>query len=323
MPLVTVERAYEFEVAFSFLKEDESLAYKINDAIQDRYKTFIYGEHQRELVGNDGTEIFRQVFEEKARIVVILYRESWGTTFWTRVEETAIKHRSLEESPDFTIFISLDGNKPIWLSKTQIWYDFNRFGVVPTAAIIEKKIAEYCGQIREESIQDQAKRLKRQIKRQKDLEEYLLSNQGLIDGMSEVDNVLNIAETNMNEISERATGFFFDTSKKEKESITSYGRKIGLTIKWNRKYSNSLSESYLCIFIAHGDYYRNFPGRDGYVYKKEEYIFYENEAKTKGWVKRKDKIEFKTSEQLVSMWQKDFVERDLKDLNTVNRDYTI
>lgn len=186
MPLVKVDKTYEVEVAFSFLKEDEVLAYKINDTIQDRYSTFIYSEHQKELVGKDGTETFRQVFEEKARIVVVLYRESWGTTFWTRVEETSIKHRAMEESPDFTIFISLDGQKPKWLSKTQIWYDFDRFGVNPTAAIIEKRIAEYNGQIREESIIDQANRHKRQIKRQRELEEYLLSEQGYIDGLSEV-----------------------------------------------------------------------------------------------------------------------------------------
>ncbi len=318
MPLVTVDRTYEYEVAFSFLQDDEGLAYEINDLIKDRYSTFIYSEHQKELVGKDGTETFRQVFAEKARIVVVLYREGWGTTFWTRVEENAIKHRSLEENADFTIFISLDGQKPNWLSKTQIWYDFDRFGVKPAVAIIEKRVAEYGGQVREESILDQAARHKRQTKRRKELEEYLLSNQGQIDGLNEVDNVLGIAESNIDEISDHTIGLSFGKSKKDKEYFTSYGRKIGLTFKWVRRYTNSLAESYLQVFIANEDFYDSFPGRQGTVYKKEEYVFYESEARTKGWVKKKNKSGFQTSNQLVNIWQKNFLERDQKDRNKEN-----
>ena len=33
---------FKYEVAFSFLKEDEVLALKINDLLQDRFSTFIY-----------------------------------------------------------------------------------------------------------------------------------------------------------------------------------------------------------------------------------------------------------------------------------------
>lgn len=320
MPLVTVDKTFEFEVAFSFLQEDEGLAFKINDLLQDRYSSFIYSQHQKELVGKDGTETFRQVFQEKARIVVVLYRENWGTTFWTRVEENAIKHRSFEESADFTIFISLDGNRPNWLSKTQIWYDFNRYGAKPTAAIIEKRIAEYGGQVREESVIDQADRLKRQFKRHKELEEYLLSDQGFIDGLKEVDIVMKMAESNINRISDRSLGLHFGQGKQEMECFTSFGLQIGLTFKWVTKYNNSLVQSYLLVVIAGKDYYDNFPGRIGTLYRKEEYVFYENEAKTKGWVKKKDKSEFKTSEQLVNNWQKDFLERDQKDRDKENNE---
>jgi hypothetical protein len=34
---------------------------------------------------------FSKVFGEESRVVAILYREQWGQTKWTRIEETAIK----------------------------------------------------------------------------------------------------------------------------------------------------------------------------------------------------------------------------------------
>lgn len=308
MPLVTVDRVYEYEVAFSFLQEDEALAYQIKDNIHDRYSAFIYSQHQKELVGKDGTESFRQVFEEKARIVVVLYRENWGTTFWTRVEEEAIKRRAYEESADFTIFVSLDGKKPTWLSKTQIWYDFDRFGIKPLAAIIEKRIVEYGGHIREESIIDQATRQKRKISYQKELEEYLLSKDGYADGIKEVVFLLTLAESNINKISE--LGLSFGTSNKPNQYFTTYGLKIGLTFKWKLRYRDSLAESTLEVFIADGDYYNSNPTRPGNIFYKEEYVFYKNEAGTLGWVLQVSKTDFKTTESLVNFWQKQFLDQD-------------
>jgi len=92
---------YEYEVAFSFLNEDEELAFRINDLIQDRVKTFIYSRQQEKIAGTDGEETFNQVFGSEARIVVVLYRENWGKTPWTRIEETAIRNRAYEKGYDF------------------------------------------------------------------------------------------------------------------------------------------------------------------------------------------------------------------------------
>jgi len=310
MPLITVDRVYEFEVAFSFLQEDETLAYQINDNIHDRYSTFIYSQHQKDLVGKDGTESFRVVFEEKTRIVIVLYRENWGTTFWTRVEEEAIKRRAYEESADFTIFVSLDGKKPTWLSKTQIWYDFDRFGIKPLAAIIEKRIAEYGGHTREESVIDQATRQKRKISNQKQLEEYLLSIEGYADGVKEVSSLLALVDSNISEIEDPLLGLTFGVAKSPNQFYTTCGLKTGLTFKWKIVYRNSLSESCLEVFIAEGNYYGNNPRNPGRILQKEEYVFYKNEANTLGWVVKKSKTDFRTTESLVNFWQKKFLDQD-------------
>ena len=68
---------FKYEVAFSFLQDDEQLALEIADRIRDRVSigVFVYSERQDELVGTDGVDSFSTIFAEEARIVVILYRE--------------------------------------------------------------------------------------------------------------------------------------------------------------------------------------------------------------------------------------------------------
>ena len=80
---------FEFDVALSFLAKDEPLALRLADLIRERLRTFIYSKEQEQLAGRDGEEKFAQVFGRGARIVVVLHRQGWGTTPWTRVEMRA------------------------------------------------------------------------------------------------------------------------------------------------------------------------------------------------------------------------------------------
>ena len=71
---------FKYDVAFSFLADDESLAIEIGDRIRDRVGVFIYSESQKDLIGNDGIDQFSSVFRQDSRLVVVLYREQWGQT---------------------------------------------------------------------------------------------------------------------------------------------------------------------------------------------------------------------------------------------------
>ena len=121
--------AYEYDVAFSFLAQDELLATNLNDLLQDRLNTFLYSKRQGELAGTDGEQTFNSVFGEKARVVVVLYRAGWGETPWTRIEETAIRNRAFEHGYDFVKFIPLDDQPsvPKWLPRTQLWLGLKRW----------------------------------------------------------------------------------------------------------------------------------------------------------------------------------------------------
>ncbi|HXU35302.1 MAG TPA: hypothetical protein VN937_02995 [Blastocatellia bacterium] len=121
-----MSREYKYDVAISFLQEDEQLAIEIADRLSDRVNVdvFIYSKRQNELVGKDGLEAFSGVFGEQSRVVVVLHREKWGRTAWTGVEETAIKNRGIEgeQGWDFLLLIRLDMSAaiPKWLPRTRI-----------------------------------------------------------------------------------------------------------------------------------------------------------------------------------------------------------
>ena len=154
---------FKYEVAFSFLAADESLAAGVNDLLQDRYSTFFYAKRQEELVGKDGEDVFASVFGGDARTVVVFYREEWGETPWTRVEREAIRNRAHGEGYDFTLFAVLSGTPPKWLPKAQIWWDYQRWDGSGLAPIIERRVQEQGGSARVESVEDRVARLNRQL----------------------------------------------------------------------------------------------------------------------------------------------------------------
>src|SRR5438270_2107609 len=105
---------HKYDAAVSFLQQDEELARDLVDRVRDRISVFIYSEQQKELAGSDsdGVDTFTRVFAVESRVVVVLYREGWGQTRWTRVEETAIKTRWFNEGFSFLLVIALDQKEP-------------------------------------------------------------------------------------------------------------------------------------------------------------------------------------------------------------------
>jgi hypothetical protein len=92
---------YKYEVAISCLKEDEQLAQQLYDLMQPRVRSlFLWVQNQKELIGEEGVETFRRVYRSDSRVVVVLYRDGWGKTKWTGIEDLAIR--------DITLFPRLE-----------------------------------------------------------------------------------------------------------------------------------------------------------------------------------------------------------------------
>jgi len=132
------DQDYKYDVAFSFLAEDEGLATEINDIFEGRLSTFIYSRRQGELAGTDGEITLNSVFGSEARTVFVLYRKGWGETPWTRIEQTAIRNRAYDQGYDFVMVAPLEKppTVPQWLPKTQIWIGLERWGVEGAAIAV-------------------------------------------------------------------------------------------------------------------------------------------------------------------------------------------
>jgi hypothetical protein len=172
---------FQYDIAFSFTKEDEGAATQINDLLQDRYRTFLYSKAQEKLAGTDGEETFSAVFKEQARSVAVLLHPEWGSTPWTRIEQTAIRNRGFDEGYDFATFIVTEPGTPVprWLPKARIWYDLQRFGLDGAAAVLAARIQERGGDAVQETLAARTARLERAQKFSGERKAFADSHEGV------------------------------------------------------------------------------------------------------------------------------------------------
>ncbi len=243
-------KKYKYDVAFSFLQKDEDIAIQLSDRLEGRFSSFIYSENLAELAGNDGEIIFNKVFGKECRIAVVLYRDGWGETPWTRIEETAIRNRAFKKGYDFTLFIRIDENAilPEWIPKTQIWVDYNRLGIEATAPMIEYKIQQEGGIKKIESISDKAARIDREIEFKKKKETFLDSAEGVQAAHSEFAILFDEIERIVRDICDNNQQFNigFDRDRRGRQ-VTLLYHAYSLVISWRGNVINSLSTSYLYI----------------------------------------------------------------------------
>src|SRR5712675_1583061 len=107
----------KYDVAISFLSADGPIAAALFSALSDGLQVFFYPGSQENLAGKDGLEAMRTPFLDESRVSAVLYREGWGKTPWTRVEQTAIQEGCLKHGWHRLFFIMLDATSvpPKWV----------------------------------------------------------------------------------------------------------------------------------------------------------------------------------------------------------------
>lgn len=215
--------------------------------MKDRIHTFIYSNKQEELVGKDGIDEFSDIFYKKSRLVIILYREKWGNTPWTRIEETAIKNRCLDEGWDFSILIPLDENKatPKYFPKSRIWLNFDRYGYQGAASFIESKLTEIGGKIEEDNAITKAERFKKRKEFENKLNTYMLNSQAVEDSREEFTKLKEESAKYSDEIfKDMPPGF---KTNKDFNHFIVYYNPYQLEIIWKQFSSNMIDDAYLLI----------------------------------------------------------------------------
>jgi hypothetical protein len=244
---------FKYDVALSFLDaRDEALATRLADALRERFEVFVYTERQRELVGRDGVEAFAGVFGKEARVIVVLYREEWGTTKWTRVEQDAIRNRAFELGWDFTVFVPMDEapKMPPWLPRTRLYHGMKRFGLDGACAVIEQRIAEAGGEPREATVADVAANKVRERERERKRAEF--RRKPAVDwALAQVQDVPEAVQRLVGTVSE--LGLHVERSGEQCVEVWHENGGPVLTVGWYHRYINSLDGAALgaCLWRIH------------------------------------------------------------------------
>ena len=252
------EQVYKYDVAFTFLDRDEPIARQLSDSFEGRLSTFVFSERQAELGGKDGVDALCRVFKTEARIVVILYREGWGQTPWTGIEENAIKDRRLKAGHEFMLVIPLSHSHPIpeWFPEVRIWLDLERSGVKVVAGIIEHRVWERGGEPKEETASERAARLKRDKEIGEARERFLNSGEGAEAAKQEAIQVVTEIQRLSLEISNSGGGIGLYSGRPQNarvqiaHEVGSYG--FTVLVAWCPQWSNTLKGSGFQVTLIRG-----------------------------------------------------------------------
>jgi len=305
-----VSQEYKYEAAFSFLQDDELIALEIGDRIRDRLNVgiFVYSQRQDELAGTDGVDRFSQIFAEESRIVVVLYREGWGQTRWTRVEETAIRTRGFNEGHEFVLLVKLDAaDPPVWLPPTRLYLGFARHGVDGVAGAIEVRVQSVGGQVRSESVLDRAAIVARGIELDTERRQWRDSYQGVETAKLEAKQLfeeLKSYSENVSSLIPQVQIRYNSTGSKSCEVST---RGTGFSVRWYNSAGNSLYQSGL-IFEIWED--ARFTGGRMVIRSQKyslNYAFDIDATRRTGW-RMSDDNRFLTTAQLSEYWIKRLID---------------
>lgn len=302
----------EYDVAFSFTQKDEGLAYSIYKLLKDRVRCFIYSEEQKKLAGTDGEMTFNKVFSQEARIVVVFQAAEWGNTKWTKIEETAIRNRGFEHGYDFVILIPTESpvSPPDWLPKNRLWIGLERWGVESAASVIEARIQEFGGQVKEMTVVEKVAQADAELKQKKKIDQILSSTEGLRMASDEFQILIKEFTDTANEIQSKLGDWHLMVFKNNKNGINLWSYNHCLTIQWYSVASNTSKGTYAFITMSDGYFDKNLYKTDHfYEYRQilsDRKQFDINEFDQNGWSDKDSRKNFMTSKQIADKYLNQF-----------------
>lgn len=245
----------KYDVTISYLSRDEELAYAIYTELGEIFKIFVYTQHQKELAGGDGIELLRDIFIERANLIVILYREGWGMSDWTNTEEKAIQEFGLNNHWEGMLLVNLDGSKkPKWFPGTLFSLDLPKYGFQELIGAIKLRAQERGSEIKSVNAVEKAKILqaKRDIANKR--KDFLNSTEGVNEAIKEIQILFDEIEKICDEITSGQVKFKYEKKNNSTYYLTGYKHNdeegsFGFQVitQWDQRYGNTLKESKLWI----------------------------------------------------------------------------
>ena len=246
-------RDYKYDIAISFLQQDEPVALDLHERLSPNFDVFVYSKKQEDLAGTDGTESFRKAFREDSRIVVVLYRDGWGKTPWTRVEEVAIRDRFLKEGWDWLLFIMVDSKStpPPWLPETRIRLSLPDYGIEQAIGAIKARAQELGSRFHKEDAFGRAKRLERQVAARAERKRLLGSTEGVEAAQREAREIHAAIAQLTDEIKKSTSGLKLLIGSSDDLNVLTNGC-VSVVIYFHLMYGNTLENSFLVVREMNG-----------------------------------------------------------------------
>jgi hypothetical protein len=240
-----------WDVAISFASRDEPLALALREALQPPYRVFVYSKAQEQLAGRDGIEAFRDVFRDRATLIVVLYGTPWGNTPWTRVEKTAIEEFALDSGWDHLLFVRLRTEDPVpkWVPKPHLHLDLVKFGLPDLVGAIKLRLAELGTEARPASPAERAAAQERRRRFDAETVELLRNRPGTYEAAA---NDLNEALKVEAAAVAQSTGWRVGAGQSTLDGLAIVAQGQSLRVLSKRRYLNSIDDTYLEVLEYDG-----------------------------------------------------------------------
>jgi hypothetical protein len=242
-----MEDGFKYDVGISFLVQDISLAAALSDKLSESLGVFFFPRNQEELAGTDGLESMRRTFLQESRLNVVVYRQRWGSTPWTGVEEAAIRDSCLKCSFKNVFFFMVEpkDTKPDWLPDTPIRFNYGEFTLEQAIGAIKLRVKERGGRFEPLTPIKRAEQLKTEERYQR-AKSAMNSQDGLEKIALEVDGIIAEMERQIAEIN-AGGGTTIECEATRFSACVLRHDRVGMITRWHQRYSNSLDNSGLTV----------------------------------------------------------------------------
>ncbi|MDG4829819.1 TIR domain-containing protein [Solwaraspora sp. WMMD1047] len=132
---------YEYDVAVTFAGEDRQFVQAVVRQVTDAgYKVFYDQDEQVALWGEELTEYFPKVYEQRSRYAVMFVSRHYAAKPWTRLERRSVLARALEQQTPYLLPVRLDATQLPGVRSTISYLDGSVIGEHGVAAAICQKL---------------------------------------------------------------------------------------------------------------------------------------------------------------------------------------
>jgi hypothetical protein len=314
------ENAYKYDVAISFLVEDVAIAQAIHDKLAGGLDVFFFPHNQEELAATNGMESMRAAFRQESRLNVVVYRQKWGKTPWTAVEEQAIIDSCLQNQyrSIFLYVVEKTTVLPNWLPENYVYFSAANYPIDQAVGAIKARVQERGGEYR-----PLTPLKKVELNRAEDDYRFAKSAMGSSEGLAKifatVKELFQEICRHCDEVngSDPVLEYRLSIKERQAEQTCVLGRpRVGMVVSWVQPWGNSLDKAMLVV----REFNENTILPPGHIRATQPEVIGEthydpelSRAREYGWrSQRRDKV-FISSQELASQLVIQF-------LDLINRD---